>query len=139
MIHNTSSTTRQRLLATCSRRATSRQATCAGQTRRRRGAVTAAGMILVIMLASLAAIVGLSMIRDQVTQEFGDAAVGLDQLDQSFSYRIEVDGQECAQAAYDDPSPTLTDPQDAPPAGLTFTLPDSSETGTAPSPKGLFP
>ena len=81
-------------------------------------------------------------------QEFGDAAVALDNLDQSYSYLIEIDtngdGTFDAQcfAEYDDPDPTLTDPgPNLAPADIEFiapAVPDQRE-GVVDNPSGEFP
>ncbi|PQO27534.1 hypothetical protein C5Y96_18560 [Blastopirellula marina] len=113
----------------------------------RRGSIVIS-VILIIALLALGVIVGGVAIRNQITQEFGDAATALDQLDQSFSYSIEIDTNkdgdftdpedfQCA-AGYNDPAPTLTDPNGAPSAGIVFTVPTVGE-GPAPTPAGTLP
>ena len=57
-----------------------------------RGTASIVSLIFVTAILALGAIVGLAVLRNQVVQEFGDAAVALDQLDQSFSYTLRVDG-----------------------------------------------
>ena len=52
---------------------------------------SAVGMLLVVVIIGIGATVGLSTMRDQVVQELGDVAVGLNHLDQSFNYEISVD------------------------------------------------
>ena len=42
-------------------------------------------LILVITLLALGATVGLTSLRDQLVQEFGDVAQALENIDQSFS------------------------------------------------------
>ncbi|MEX0794171.1 MAG: hypothetical protein WD045_13630 [Pirellulaceae bacterium] len=116
---------------------------------RRRGSASIVALILLVAIACLGMIVGLVEIRNQVTQEFGDAAVALDNLDQSYSVLIEIDTDDddipdtvAYQADFDDPEPTLSDP-DAdiggnPPSGLMFNPPTPGESG-APSPMGTLP
>ena len=103
-----------------------------------RGAVSAISMTLLTVLLALGAIVGLTVVRDHIAQEFGDMAVGLDNLDQSFSYQIVVDGVVCVDAAYVDDPATLSDPVDAAPACLVFAA-APGENGTIPTPSGAFP
>ncbi|MEX1039616.1 MAG: hypothetical protein WDZ51_03225 [Pirellulaceae bacterium] len=116
---------------------------------RRRGSASIVALILLVAIACLGMIVGLVEIRDQVTQEFGDAAVALDHLDQSYSVLVEIDTDDddipdtvVYQAAFADPEPTLSDP-DAdiggdPPAGLTFNSPTPGESGSI-TPAGTLP
>lgn len=104
-------------------------------------------VILVIALLALGVIVGGVAIRHQLVQEFGDAATALDHLDQSYSYSIRIDanrngnfdddGPPCS-ASYNDPAPTLTDPDGAPSAGIVFTVPTDGE-GPAPMFTPVFP
>ena len=102
-----------------------------------RGAVSAMSMILLTVLLALGAIVGLTVVRDHIAQEFGDMAVGLDNLDQSFSYEVIVDGVVSVSASYTDNPATLSDPTNQP-SCLVFTLPPG-ESGSAATPLGGFP
>lgn len=105
-------------------------------------------VILLVVILGIGVIVGAVALRDQITQEFGDAAVALDNLDQSYSYLIEIDtngdGTFDAQcfAEYDDPDPTLTDPgPNLAPADIEFiapAVPDQRE-GVVDNPSGEFP
>jgi len=93
---------------------------------RRKGSASAMALVLTIVLLALGVIVGASSVRDHIVQEFGDASVGLDRLDQSYSYSIVIDPDglniPVAGATYID-SPTLVDDIDTPPAGITFVAP----------------
>ena len=111
-----------------------------------RGGVDFISLIFVTAIVAMAGVVGLVQIRDQVTQEFGDAAVALDNLDQSFSYTISVDSEgdgtiDFTQAsAYADPAPTLLDPADAAPACLTLNVvAPATEGDPLTAPTGAFP
>ncbi len=101
-----------------------------------RGAVSAMSMILLTVLLALGAIVGLTVVRDHIVQEFWDIAVGLDNLDQSFSYEVIVDGVVSVNAAYTDNPTTLLDPVNTRP--LVFASPPG-EIGTTATPAGDFP
>ena len=114
-----------------------------------RGDVSVAGLILTTAIVALGGIAGLVAMRDLVIQEIGDVAVALDQVDQSFAYTIRVDGNgdgdfvdpqdSVISAAYVDPAPTLTDPNNAAPADLQFNVASAPEgTGSA-SPVGTLP
>jgi len=106
--------------------------------RARRGSASIVGMILLITIACLGAIVGLVQVRNKVVQEFGDAAVALDHLDQSYEVTVTLDGDVVYYAAFEDPGPTLLDPDGLPPAGLTFVPPASTES-PVPPPPGTLP
>lgn len=96
-----------------------------------RGSAAVASTILVTTIVSIGALVGLVTVRDHVLQQFGDVAVGLDLLDQSYSYQVGVDGngdgdltdpEDCLlQGSFSDSS-TLTDPAGNAPAGLDLTI-----------------
>ena len=60
--------------------------------RDRQGAISPAAMILVLTITVVGGIVGLVSFRDQVVQELGDLAVGLENLNQS--YDVEVDAND---------------------------------------------
>ena len=90
-----------------------------GRVRRdQRGTTSAAALILLYAIIIFGSIVGLVALRDQIVQEFGDLAVALDHLDQSFS----IPGG----ASYKD-TPSLTDPVNEEPAGLNVQVPPLPE------------
>ncbi|PHS12719.1 MAG: hypothetical protein COA78_07995 [Blastopirellula sp.] len=69
--------------------------------KQRKGMVQAAGLIFFLTIVVMGSIVGLVQVRNHLIQEYGDTAVGLDHLDQSFSYTINVNGEIC-EAEYVD-------------------------------------
>ncbi|MEW4456211.1 hypothetical protein AB1L30_26335 [Bremerella sp. JC817] len=89
-----------------------------------------------IALLAIGVIVGAASLRDSIVQEFGDISVALDRLNQTYSYRIELDPDGNGPAApqtiwfanYTDPLPTLEDNVDEPPAGITFVEPTGGES-----------
>jgi len=96
-------------------------------------------VILLVVLLALGVIVGAVAVRDHLTQEFGDAAVALDHLDQSFSYRIAIDPDGpggipetvVAEAQYLDLYDTalpLIDLPNQPPARIEFVPPNNEES-----------
>ncbi len=90
-----------------------------GRLRRdQRGTTSAAALILMYAIIIFGSIVGLVTLRDQIVQEFGDLAVALDHLDQSFN----VPGK----MSYQD-TPSLTDPLNEEPAGLNVQAPPLPE------------
>ena len=114
----------------------------------RRGSASMMSIVLLVVLLALGVIVGAVALRDHLVQEFGDAAVALDHLDQSWSYVISIDqdgdgnvDHQC-MAGYTDPAPTLMDPgtpgMPQPPAGITFVTPSSTES-PVPEPAGTIP
>jgi hypothetical protein len=97
-----------------------------------RGTVSWISMILATAVFSIGALVGLATFRDAVVQQYGDVAVGLDHLDQSWSYRTGIDANgdgDCTdpgdcefEGEFTDVS-TLTDPAGAAPADIVFVAP----------------
>ncbi|NLX97702.1 MAG: hypothetical protein GXY83_16165 [Rhodopirellula sp.] len=95
--------------------------------RDQRGELTALGVILIYTVLALGAIVGLVALRNQIVQEFGDLAVGLRNLDQSFS--VVIGG---TTYGYDDDEVgILLDPANQPPAGI--------DLGVAPAKRNTTP
>ena len=47
-------------------------------------------LFLITAIVAIGGLVGLVAVRDNIVQQFGDVAVGLDNLSQSFSYEIRV-------------------------------------------------
>jgi len=87
-----------------------------------RGVVGVTGVILVYAVLVLGAIVGLVVLRNAIVQEFGDLAVALRHLDQSFTFVI---GGTTHQYV-DTETTVLTDPSGQPPAGISLTVPPAS-------------
>lgn len=56
-----------------------------------RAAVSPVALIFVTTIVAIGAMVGLVTVRDQVVQQFGDVAVALEALDQSYSYDLRRD------------------------------------------------
>ena len=101
-----------------------------------RAAISPAALILLTTIVILGAIVGLVSVRDYLVQEFGDVAVGLERIDQSYSYDIGRDlnadldfndpGEFQLTCAFPDTS-VLTDPGGGAPACLDLTIAPTSE------------
>lgn len=110
-----------------------------------RGITAPIGLILVTTITALGAIVGLAHYRDQIVQKMGDVATALDNVDQSFSYTIQIDTDGVGgfdftkSASYVDNAATLTDPTDEPPACIEFILPPFIEGPGLNTPSGEFP
>lgn len=81
--------------------------------RDRRGGIPALSTLFLYTILVLGMTVGIITLRDQIVQEYGDLAVALDHLDQSWEVTVNGDTR-----GFSD-SPTLTDPVDAEPAGLS--------------------
>ncbi|MBA2117888.1 hypothetical protein [Bremerella alba] len=129
------------------------------RTTKRRGNTAVMAMVLLITLLAIGVIVGGVSLRNQIVQEFGDAAVALDNLDQSYSYSIDIDtnlngdftddGPIQCFAEYIDPAPTLmdpaasdaNDPSDGAPAGIMFIPvdPNNPQEAGVPMPSGTLP
>lgn len=103
-------------------------------------------LMFITGIVAIAGLIGLAQIRNQVTQELGDLAVALDNLDQSFHYQIglDTDGDGIydyfINSSYADPSPTLFDSAGSSPAGLMLNVPPPpSEGAPIPPSSGEFP
>jgi len=85
------------------------------------GFVNAAAYLFVVTILLIGMVAGLTSFRDQLVQELGDLAVGLENFDQSYSFEINGTISE-----YDDPD----GPEDAacdPPGGISLTQPAMAE------------
>ncbi len=125
-----------------------------------------AHFLLLMTILAFGAVGGLTTLRDQIVQEYGDAALVLENLNQSYEYEVVIDGNVFASASYTDTvgsladivdldtnatipggspgniDPDLLDSVGNPPAGMSF-VPGVPE-GTAlvlppPGPNGLAP
>lgn len=81
-----------------------------------RGAIQPSSYLLLAVLLALAIIPGLTEIRNGIVQEFGDAAVALDQLDQSYSFTVGG-----TTSVFIDTS-SLVDPDGGEPAGISVQI-----------------
>lgn len=79
----------------------------------RRGSIPALSTLFIYTILVLGVTVGIITLRDQIVQEYGDLAVALDHLDQSWEITEFGDTR-----GFSD-SPSLTDPVDAEPADLS--------------------
>ena len=75
-------------------------------------------VLLLTTILAIGAIVGLTSVRNQIVQEFGDMAVALESLNQSFTM---------GTITFVDPPTTLTDPAGAEPACLNVQVPADGE------------
>lgn len=81
------------------------------------GSMEFAGWMFVVVVLAIGAVVGLTTVRDQITQQLGDTAVALESLDQSYSFTIASPTSTIA-GMYTDTPTTLADPPNASPAGI---------------------
>ena len=81
------------------------------------GLITATDHVLVTTLIAIGVLAGLTTYRDSIVQEFGDVAVALDSLDQSYEY--ELNGVLITD--FND-TVDLTDPANSDPAGISVTV-----------------
>ena len=95
------------------------------------GASAPMGIVLVTTIVSLGAIVGLTTLRDHIVQQFGDAAVALRELRQSYRYSVAIDGnmdgdfgdpEDCVFSGGFSDVVDLVDVAGAPPACLDLTI-----------------
>ena len=89
------------------------------------GSVYSTEMVLATVLLVFGVIAGLTSYRDAVSQELGDTAVALDNLDQSFSYTITTGGGPVVRSFSDATTPT--DLANTAPAGLDLETPATGE------------
>ncbi len=89
-----------------------------------RGAVSVLSTLLLYTILVLGMTVGLVTLRNQFVQEFGDLAVALDHLDQSWTVKYSW------ESGPHGPTPdtsTLTDPDGSEPAGISVQRAATSE------------
>ena len=86
--------------------------------------------LLLCTIVGIGMIVGLATFRNSVVQEFGDLAVALDHLDQSWTVQH---SWEESPGRFEDPGPQLvdgegeSDPDGAEPAGISAREPPTAE------------
>lgn len=85
------------------------------------GSVSPVTTILIVTLLVLGIIPGLVTFRDQVVQKFGDTAVALESLDQSYSFTVNGVTSEYVDTT------TVIDPVGDAPAGLDLTISATGE------------
>ncbi len=94
-------------------------------------------MLIMLAVTVIGSIVGLATLRDHVVQQFGDAAVALDHLNQSYSFSFSRDGNGDGDfnddgdfnvsGSYLDDSPNLRDRAGQPPGCMNLSLGPSPE------------
>ena len=101
------------------------------------GSVGWVGLILITSIVSLGMIVGLSTYRSHVLQQFGDAAVAVRSLRQSYSYEVQIDvnrngvfgdGEDCLLQADFADTVDLFDTPDNPPACMNLVAAPEDES-----------
>lgn len=85
------------------------------------GSISPFATVLMMTILLLGIIPGIATLRDHIVQKFGDMAVALESIDQSYSF--EVDG---VTSEYVD-TVSVTDPVGAAPACLDLTIAPASE------------
>ena len=91
-----------------------------------RGTSSVVSLILLTAILIIGVVGGMVTLRDQVVQQFGDLAVALESLDQSYSFSV-ITPNSTVTSQYADPSSGLTDPDGAEPAGLNVNITSTSE------------
>ena len=95
------------------------------------GATAPMGVVLVTTILALGSIAGLTTLRDHIVQQFGDAAVALRELRQSYRYSVAIDvnrdgdtndPEDCILSGGFSDVVDLVDRADAAPAGLDLTI-----------------
>ncbi len=103
-----------------------------------RGATAPMGVILVTSILSLGAIVGLTTVRDHIVQQFGDTAVALRELRQSYYFSVAIDKDrdgdpdgpdDCLMTGEFTDTVDLVDASGAAPACLNLTIAPIDEGG----------
>lgn len=102
------------------------------------GASAPMGVVLVTTIMALGSIVGLTTLRDHIVQQFGDAAVALRELRQSYRYSVAIDAnmdgdtsdpEDCVLEGGFSDAVDLVDLPGAPPACLDLTISPIDEGG----------
>lgn len=85
------------------------------------GSVSPFATVLMVTILIIGIIPGVSTLRDHIVQKYGDMAVSLETIDQSYSFTVNG-----VTSEYVD-SNSLTDPVGDAPAGLDLTISPSGE------------
>ncbi|QDT85046.1 hypothetical protein [Gimesia chilikensis] len=87
------------------------------------GNVSAFTTVLMLTILIIGIIPGVATLRDHIVQKFGDTAVALESIDQSYSYTVNG-----VTSEYEDSDTgTLTDPLNDAPADLDLTIAPAGE------------
>lgn len=86
------------------------------------GNISPAAYLLLLVILAVGMIPGLATVREHLVQDFGDLAVALENLDQSYSFSVGTTTSE-----YNDPATALTDGIDEAPAGISVNQAATSE------------
>jgi len=90
--------------------------------RDQRGTIEVSSWFALVVMVALGLLVGLTNMRNEITQQFGDVAQALEALDQSYSYSVNS-----VTSTYNDvPALDIQVPSE-PPAGIDVQFAASSE------------
>ncbi len=101
-----------------------------------RAAVSPISVVLTTTILTLGAIVGLTTLRDHITQQYGDVAVALRNVRQSYDYTVGVDvnrdgdiddPEDCVMSGHFSDRVDIEDAAGAAPACLDLTIAPISE------------
>ncbi|WP_417397578.1 hypothetical protein [Gimesia chilikensis] len=87
------------------------------------GNVSAFTTVLMLTILIIGIIPGVATLRDHIVQKFGDTAVALESIDQSYSYTVNG----VTSQYHDSDTGTLTDPLNGAPADLDLTITPTGE------------
>ncbi|MFK7777713.1 MAG: hypothetical protein QM501_06275 [Gimesia sp.] len=85
------------------------------------GSVSAFSTVLMITILVIGIIPGVATLRDHIVQNFGDLAVALESIDQSYSFSVNGVTSEYVDSI------SVTDVSGDAPAGLDLTIPATGE------------
>lgn len=89
------------------------------------GFIAAGNYILMVTILAIGVVAGLTALRDSVVQEFGDVALALENIDQSFTINCII-GDEVVQFGYVDDD-AGDDMEQVPPGCIDICLPATPE------------
>ena len=89
------------------------------------GIVDVSSYLLLATIVAIGMIAGLTTLRDSMVQQFGDVALGLEHLDQTYSINATI-GTQVKQFGYQD-TPAQDDPAGQAPDGINLQLPATAE------------
>jgi len=91
------------------------------------GFINSVDYLLLAVLVAIGVMVGAVTLRNALIQEFGDYAVALEQLNQSYSMELPAAGGGTTTSEFDDMTGMDNDPVGAAPGGITFAPPAGIE------------
>jgi Flp pilus assembly pilin Flp len=90
------------------------------------GILSSVDFVLFVAIVSIGSVVGLATVRDQVVQQFGDIAVAMENLEQTYTVNITYSNGSTEQFGFTDGASPV-DNADQAPGGIEIAVPADNE------------